>query len=197
MLNTRTIHAVMNGNKIKSAVCLGTTDEIEYTINANQFIDCSGDRLLAATAGAEYRTGRESRDEFGEDHAPEKADGWTMGNCIMMVTRNLGKPVPFKAPYYAIPFDHETAFKDKLRKIKQVNAVPPELIKTAKVEARVKGKWVEVVKIEENITRLMKTSFEPVKTTAIRVIFEETWGYKNAKLYEVRLLRIIEFLLKD
>lgn len=68
----------------------------------------------------------------------------------------------------------------------QVNAVPPELIKTAKVEARVKGKWIEVAKIEGNITRLMKTSFEPVKTTAIRVILEETWGYKNAKLYEVR-----------
>lgn len=120
MLNTQCIKAVMNGNKIASAVCWGISNEMEYTINAKQFIDCSGDGLLAAMAGAEYRTGRESRSEFGEDHAPEKADGWTMGDCIMMVTKDMGQPIPFKAPDYAIPFDHETAFKDKHRRIKQV-----------------------------------------------------------------------------
>lgn len=120
MLNTQCIKAVMNGNKITSAVCWGITNEMEYTINAKQFIDCSGDGLLAAMAGADYRTGRESRLEFGEEHAPEKADGWTMGDCIMMVTKDMGHPVPFKAPDYSIPFDHETAFKDKHRRIKQV-----------------------------------------------------------------------------
>ncbi|WP_066633017.1 FAD-dependent oxidoreductase [Labilibacter marinus] len=120
MLNTQAISAEMDGDKIKTAICWGITNETEYKINAKQFIDCSGDGLLAATAGAEYRTGRESRNEFGEDHAPEQADGWTMGDCIMMVTKDMGKPVPFKAPHYAIPFDYEAAFKDKHRRIKQV-----------------------------------------------------------------------------
>ena len=68
----------------------------------------------------------------------------------------------------------------------QILDVPPELIKTASVEARVKGRWVEVAKIEDNITRVIKTSFDQVKTTAIRIKLKETWGYKNAKLFEIR-----------
>lgn len=120
MLNTQAIDAVMDGNKIKSAICWGLTNETEYTINANQFIDCSGDGLLAAMAGAEYRTGREGKDEFDESYAPDQPDGWTMGECIMMITKDMGRPMPFKAPEYALPFDYETAFKDKHRRLKQL-----------------------------------------------------------------------------
>ncbi|BAX79080.1 FAD-dependent oxidoreductase [Labilibaculum antarcticum] len=120
MLNTQAVDAVMDGTTIKSAICWGGTTETEFTINATQFIDCSGDGLLAAIAGAEYRTGREGKEEFGESYAPDQADGWVMGDCIMMVTKDMGRPMPFKAPAYVIPFDHETAFKDKHRRIKQV-----------------------------------------------------------------------------
>jgi hypothetical protein len=120
MLNTQAVDAVMDGNTIKSAICWGGTTETEFIINATQFIDCSGDGLLAAIAGAEYRTGREGKEEFGESYAPDQADGWVMGDCIMMVTKDMGRSMPFKAPVYAIPFDHETAFKDKHRRIKQV-----------------------------------------------------------------------------
>lgn len=120
LLNTSCTEAVMDGNTIKSAVCWQLTTETEYTIHAKQFIDCSGDGLLAATAGAEYRTGREGKAEFDESYAPEKPDGWVMGDCIMMITKDMGKPVPFYPPQYAIPFDHEKVFKDKHRRIKQV-----------------------------------------------------------------------------
>ncbi|MRT91981.1 FAD-dependent oxidoreductase [Ancylomarina sp. 16SWW S1-10-2] len=120
MLNTQAIDAVMDGDKIKSAICWGLTNETEYTINASQFIDCSGDGLLAAIAGAEYRTGREGKDEFNESYAPDQPDGWTMGECIMMITKDMGRPMPFKAPDYALPFDYETAFKDKHRRLKQL-----------------------------------------------------------------------------
>jgi len=120
MLNTQAIDAKMDGDKIMSAICWGLTNETEFTINAKQFIDCSGDGLLAAMAGAEYRTGREGKAEFSESYAPDKPDGWTMGDCIMMITKDMGRPMPFKAPDYAIPFDYETAFKDKHRKIRQL-----------------------------------------------------------------------------
>ncbi len=120
MLNTQATEAVMDGNRIKAAKCWGITTETEYLIQAKQFIDCSGDGLLAATAGAEYRQGREGKKEFNESFAPDKPDGWVMGDCIMMITKTMDKPVPFYAPDYAIPFDHEKAFKDKHRKIKQV-----------------------------------------------------------------------------
>lgn len=120
LLNTQAVDAVMDGDEIKSAICWGLTNETEYTINANQFIDCSGDGLLAAIAGAEYRTGREGKEEFKESYAPDQADGWTMGECIMMITKDMGRPMSFKAPDYALPFDYETAFKDKHRRLKQL-----------------------------------------------------------------------------
>ncbi|MDF7826833.1 FAD-dependent oxidoreductase [Pontiellaceae bacterium B12227] len=120
MLNTQATEAIMDGNRIKSAVCWGYTNETEYTISAKQFIDCSGDGLLAATAGAEYRTGREGKAEFNESYAPEKPDGWTQGDTIMMITKDMGRPVPFFAPEYAVKIDYEKAFSDKHRKIKQV-----------------------------------------------------------------------------
>ncbi len=120
MLNTQAIDAQVEGDFIKSVKCWGLTNETEFVITAKQFIDCSGDGLMAAMAGAEYRTGREGKAEFNESYAPDQPDGWTMGDCIMMITKDMGRPMPFKAPDYAIPFDHVTAFKDKHRRIKQI-----------------------------------------------------------------------------
>jgi len=119
MLNTQAVDVIMDENIIKAAVCWGISTETEFTIYSKQFVDCSGDGLLAAKAGAEYRTGREGKAEFDESYAPDQADGWVMGECIMMITRDLGRPAPFIAPDYAIPFDYETAFKDKHRQFKQ------------------------------------------------------------------------------
>jgi hypothetical protein len=120
MLNCQAVEAVMDGNRIRAAVCWGITNETETVINAKQFIDCSGDGLLAATAGAEYRTGREGKAEFNESYAPDLPDGWTQGDTIMMITKDMGRPVPFYPPEYALPFNHEKAFKDKHRRIKQI-----------------------------------------------------------------------------
>ncbi|WP_282122097.1 FAD-dependent oxidoreductase [Algibacter mikhailovii] len=120
MLNTQAFEAVMDGDKIKSAIARQTTTETEFTINAELFIDSSGDGLLAAMSGAEYRIGREGKSEFNESFAPDEPDNWVMGDCIMMITKDMGRPIKFNPPSYAIPFDHQTAFKDKHRKIKQI-----------------------------------------------------------------------------
>jgi hypothetical protein len=107
MLNTQAIAAIMSGKKIKAAKCWQSTTEIEFIINATQFIDCSGDGLLAATAGALYRTGREGRDEFNEKYAPEKADGWQMGASLLFGAKDMGKPMPYEAPSFAIKYEAE------------------------------------------------------------------------------------------
>lgn len=120
LLNTTALDVNMKGNKIESVVCLQMTTETQFTISAPVFIDCSGDGLVAATAGAEFRQGREGKAEFNEKFAPDEPDGWVMGDCIMMVTKDMGKPVPFYPPDYAVPFNAEKAFKDKHRKVKQV-----------------------------------------------------------------------------
>lgn len=113
-LNIQAIEALMDGNKISSAICWQTTTETKWKVNAKIFIDCSGDGLLAASAGAEYRTGRESRHEFNESFAPEKADGWCMGDSIQFLSTDMGKPVTYKAPPFAIPYDFSKAYKRKI-----------------------------------------------------------------------------------
>ncbi len=109
MLNTQAVEAVMDGNNIKSAMCWQATTEKMFTINAPIFIDCSGDGLLAATAGAEYRTGREGKAEFNETYAPDEPDGWQMGATLLMSSKDMGRPMKYKPPSYAIKYTHEEA----------------------------------------------------------------------------------------
>ena len=81
--------------------------ETPIELEAGVFIDASGDGWVAALAGAEWRTGREGRDEFDENLAPEKPDTYTMGNSIYFTTKDVGKPVKFVAPDWAIAFNDE------------------------------------------------------------------------------------------
>ena len=104
MMNTQAIKAKMKGKKIKAVRCWQSTSETEYTIHAKQFIDCSGDGLMAATTGALYRTGREGKAEFNEQYAPDEPDGWQMGASLIFRSKDMGRPMPFKAPAFAIPF---------------------------------------------------------------------------------------------
>ncbi len=116
MLNTQAIEAEMSGSKIVAARCWQQTTETEYTINADMFIDCSGDGLLAATAGALYRTGREASSEFDEKYAPEVADGWQMGASLLLSATDMGKPMPYEPPSYVIKYEAEKSHpKRKIR----------------------------------------------------------------------------------
>ncbi|GGZ77933.1 FAD-dependent oxidoreductase [Algibacter mikhailovii] len=113
MMNTQAMEAVMEGNKIKSALCWQGTTETMYTINADVFIDCSGDGLLAATSGAEYRTGREGKKEFDETFAPDEPDGWQMGATLIMESKDMGRPMKYSPPSFAIKYTHEGAHKKR------------------------------------------------------------------------------------
>lgn len=113
LLDTQAIRANMEGDRIASARCWQGPTETEITLIAKQFIDCSGDGLLAATAGALYRTGREAKAEFGEQFAPEQADGWHLGPTILLSSEDMGKPMPFEAPSFAIPYDSDKSHPDR------------------------------------------------------------------------------------
>lgn len=113
MLNTQGIEAIMDGNTITAVRCWQLTTEIEYLLTGKVFIDCSGDGLVAASAGAEYRTGREGKAEFDERFAPDKPDGWQMGASLLMSAKDMGKPMPYKAPSWAIKYDSENAHEKR------------------------------------------------------------------------------------
>lgn len=71
------------------------------------FIDCTGDGWVGFFAGAEYRLGRESKAETGEELAVDKSDNVTMSGCILgphsmfFHATEQKKPVPFTPPVWA------------------------------------------------------------------------------------------------
>lgn len=76
--------------------------EIETTFTAPVFLDCTGDGLVGALAGATYRVGREGRDEYSEEWAPEHADDELLGSSIFFSTHDTGRPEKFVPPSIAV-----------------------------------------------------------------------------------------------
>lgn len=113
LLNTSAMKAEMVGTKIKSAHCWQMTSETEFTISADLFIDCSGDGLLSATAGAIFRTGREASSEFNEKFAPKEADGWQMGSTVLLQSKDMGRPMPFEPPAFTVKYDADSSHKGR------------------------------------------------------------------------------------
>jgi len=107
-LNTRAIGVKMaNPSKISAVIAVQGGNERLYIFNASYFIDCTGDGTIGAAAGADFRFGRESRDEFGESLAPAQPDRMTMGSSIFFRARDMGRPVPFTPPSWAEDYPTE------------------------------------------------------------------------------------------
>ncbi|UDQ97137.1 FAD-dependent oxidoreductase [Lentisphaerota bacterium WC36G] len=103
-----------DNKKIAKVNAWHTHEQCFYEISAKLFADCSGDSILRLS-GADYRCGREARDEFNEAHAPEKADDFTMGNSILIQIRKTNLPHrEFTAPEWAHHYTDETAPKREL-----------------------------------------------------------------------------------
>ncbi|WP_409342224.1 FAD-dependent oxidoreductase [Paenibacillus sp. MBLB4367] len=115
-LNTSITQVRMRDEKTIDAV-IGRVGhaETKLTLRAHTFIDCTGDGIVAALAGCEWRMGTEGRDEFGEPHAPETASDAVMGNSIHFKAKDMGHPVPFVAPEWAARYDDPDFFYKKGR----------------------------------------------------------------------------------
>lgn len=111
-LNTRVTEVSIKDQKIIWVKAHQLTSEKDFAFGGDIFIDCTGDGLVAAKAGALSRQGRESRNEFGEEHAPEKSDSWTMGNSLAFKAVNMGKPIKFSRPKWAYEYtEDDLAFR--------------------------------------------------------------------------------------
>ncbi len=108
ILNCSCLDAKMDDGKIVSVKGWQTTTQKFHEISAKIFCDCSGDSVLAPLTGAEFRMGREARDEFGEDIAPVVSDNKTMGMSCLFQVRETDREIPFKAPDWAEKFTDET-----------------------------------------------------------------------------------------
>ncbi|MBP3478893.1 MAG: FAD-dependent oxidoreductase [Oscillospiraceae bacterium] len=110
LLNCSCSDAKMNGTKIQSVTAWQSTTYTWFTVEADIFMDCSGDSILAPLTGAEYRHGRESKDEFGETMAQETEDSCTMGMSIILAARETDHPVKFTPPAFASYYPTDESF---------------------------------------------------------------------------------------
>jgi hypothetical protein len=92
------------GRRLASVTAWQLTSQIQHTVHARYFIDCSGDSVLAPITGAAVRIGREGRAEFGESIAPVEPDNRTMGNSLLLQFRETEDPQTFVAPRWAYKF---------------------------------------------------------------------------------------------
>ena len=69
----------MNGEKIASVSAVNIESGDKLLLSAPLFADCTGDATVGVLAGADWRMGREGKDEFHERYAPDVPYSMTMG----------------------------------------------------------------------------------------------------------------------
>ncbi|MBI4891007.1 MAG: FAD-dependent oxidoreductase [Acidobacteria bacterium] len=73
-----------------------------YVVRAPLFCDATGDGVLGFLAGAAFRMGAESKEEFGEGFAPDAAYGQLLGHSMYFYSKDTGRPVRFTPPAFAL-----------------------------------------------------------------------------------------------
>lgn len=103
LLNTAVYQTVKeNSDTIKEVLGFCSQNSTTYRIAASYFCDASGDGIVGFQSGAAFRMGAEAADEFDEPFAPTKEYGELLGHSIYFMSKDLGKPVDFVAPSYAL-----------------------------------------------------------------------------------------------
>jgi len=96
------------GDRIAAVVAKHILDSSEWRFRAPLFVDCTGDGTIGYLAGADYRMGRESKEETGESMAPEKPDKMTMGTSVMWYSAQSNQSEIFPLCPWALQFTEES-----------------------------------------------------------------------------------------
>ena len=94
-----------NPRRIAAVVTQGVRTGRLTRRRAKQFLDATGDALLARRSGCEVRYGREGRSAFGESLAPERADRLVMGHSTLWEVGRRETPVAFPDIDWGIEFN--------------------------------------------------------------------------------------------
>ena len=103
-LNTHGRGVDMKKGRIAAVLAVDVRTGQRMRFAGKFFIDCTGDAVIGAAAGAEYRRGKEPKAMHNEPWAPGKASPHTMGNGLKYYHRDVGKPRPFEAPPWVYKF---------------------------------------------------------------------------------------------
>lgn len=112
--NYHVMSVEMEGQIIRAVMAKHIENGTEKRFVAPLFADCTGDGSVGYLAGANYRMGREGRDEFGEMTAPEQADKMTMGASVQWYSTDEGKPVGFPFFNYGVEFNDNSCEKVRM-----------------------------------------------------------------------------------
>ena len=88
-----------NGKEIGKVTAFDVKGNRVVNFRAPLFCDATGDGWIGYYAGADYRYGREGKEESGERMAPEKGDRMTLGSSIMWESHEGTWDIPFSAPW--------------------------------------------------------------------------------------------------
>lgn len=103
LLNTAVYDIEKSGNdKIESVKAFCSQNSTSYQITAPLFCDASGDGIVAFKAGAAFRMGAETQEEFGELFAPDKTFGELLGHSMYFYSKRADAPVKYVPPAYAL-----------------------------------------------------------------------------------------------
>jgi len=98
--------------KILSVTGYQMTTQRFYEVEASYFCDSSGDSILAPLCGADFRLGRESKYEFGEDTTLTESDKMTMGMSCLIQGRETAEKISFIPPAWSTQLTGEN-FKER------------------------------------------------------------------------------------
>ncbi len=106
-LNHHADKVVMDGSMIAAVEALNIKTNERVRFNGKLFADCTGDGTIGYLAGADYRLGRESKDQTGESMAAGQEDEFTMGFSNLWNAVDTENPSDFPETPWALPFSEE------------------------------------------------------------------------------------------
>ena len=113
-LSTRAMGVEKKDAKIVAVIGRNIETGQETRFVAPLVADCTGDGVIGALAGAEFKIGRESRAETGESTAPEKADAMTMGSSVQWYSSKAPTPVTFPDIAWGLSFNDSNCERVKM-----------------------------------------------------------------------------------
>ena len=123
----------------------------------------------------------------GIDRKREDGDNgvWMNPGDETSVVYTWKKPVTLSGA--RLVFDSELKVRSKrMRKLEATTErapMPSVMARGFHIDVLVKGKWQTVYSDSENILRLRKVSFTPVKASAMRLVVDSTWGADQAHIF--------------
>jgi hypothetical protein len=91
-----------SSGRIESIKAFCSQNSTEYVVLAPLYCDATGDGIVGFKAGAAFRMGAESKDEFGELFAPEEGYGELLGHSLYFYSKRADRPVKYIPPAFAL-----------------------------------------------------------------------------------------------